>query len=268
MSKARSIRLVLSGVGLAVVLTGCPAQSPSAPASPGAATPVQTPAASSPAPATPMASASPMGTASPVSSSTPSASASPAAQGEHGLVPLPGRTAPAITEVLKYKVSTTAGDFEMEVYPQAAPNAAKRWQELVQEGFFDNTAVSRVVKTPDPFVAQFGINPNKAEWKEKNFNDDPSYFQLLPGTVCFAKSGADHNSTQVFINYRENNALADPSYNFTVFGRVTKGMEAVEKFAEVGPPGDGLDQNALWMDKDYLKKIPDKPTMITSVKKI
>lgn len=165
-------------------------------------------------------------------------------------------------------MSTTTGDFDMEVYPQAAPNAAERWEALVKEGFFDNTAVSRVVKTPEPFVAQFGINPNKAEWKEKNFKDDPSYFQLLPGTVCFAKAGADHNSTQVFINYKENNPLADPAYNFSVFGRVTKGMENVENFAEVGPPGDGLDQTALWMDKDYLKKIPDKPTMIKSIKKI
>ena len=60
------------------------------------------------------------------------------------------------------RLETSAGDVVIEVYPQAAPNAAKRFVELVTSGFYDDTPISRVVPG---FVAQFGINwrdPHKA----------------------------------------------------------------------------------------------------------
>ena len=115
------------------------------------------------------------------------------------------------------------------------------------------------------FVAQFGVNwrdPQKA-WKDRNFDDDPSLFALERGTLAFAKAGANTNSTQVFINYKENNQLADPRYNFTVFGKVVGGMDVVDRFAPVGDPSGGLDQTRLWEDgAAYLDSLPAKPTMI------
>jgi cyclophilin family peptidyl-prolyl cis-trans isomerase len=265
-----SLKLLLSLASLAVLLTACPSQqpgsnstpqtiaanTPATPASPGAP-PAQT--------ASPAATATPAGSASP--QATPATSGTPAVKADL-LAPLPGKTPAPITEIKRVKVTTTAGDFVMEVYPQAAPHAAERFLTLVKEGFYDNTAVGRVVKQPEPFVAQFGINPNKAHWKEKNFDDDPSLYQLLPGTVCFAKAGANHNSTQVFINYKDNSFLATPEYNFAVFGKVVKGMDIVEKFASVGDPSGGLDQEALWTNPDYVEGLPEKPTMITSIKAV
>ena len=150
----------------------------------------------------------------------------------------------------------------MEIYPEAAPNAAQRFIELVESGFYDDTPVSRVVPG---FVAQFGVNwrdPHKA-YKEKNFDDDPTYFQLEKGTLAFAKAGPNTNSTQVFINYRTNNQLADPSMNFTVFGKVVEGMDIVDSFAQVGDPQGGLDQGRLWADgAAYIESLDEKPTMI------
>ena len=177
---------------------------------------------------------------------------------------LPGRTgaAPALTQSTKIRLETTAGEVLIDVYPQAAPNAAQRFVELVESGFFDDTPISRVVPG---FVAQFGVNwrqPHKA-WKDRNFNDDPTIFALERGTLAFAKAGANTNSTQVFINFRENNRLADPQYNFTVFGKVVGGMDVVDKFVQVGDPSGGLDQQRLWLDGDaYLDSLTVKPTMI------
>ncbi|HEX5048311.1 MAG TPA: peptidylprolyl isomerase, partial [Gammaproteobacteria bacterium] len=83
------------------------------------------------------------------------------------------------------------------------------------------------------------------------------------GTLAFAKAGPNTNSTQVFINYAENNRLADPQYNFTVFAKVVSGMDVVDKFAQVGDPSGGLDQNRLWNDgAAYLASLKTKPTMI------
>lgn len=188
----------------------------------------------------------------------------PAAPLVHELVALPGMegSVPVLTQKTTISMQTSAGELVIEVYPEAAPNAAQRFVELVQSGFFDETPISRVVPG---FVAQFGINwrePHKA-WENNNFNDDPTLFALERGTLAFAKSGPDSNSTQVFINYTENNRLADPQYNFTVFGKVISGMDVVDSFAQVGDPGGGLDQDRLWNDgAAYLESLDAKPTMI------
>jgi cyclophilin family peptidyl-prolyl cis-trans isomerase len=191
-----------------------------------------------------------------------SAPSSSAAQAE--LAPLPGRegSVPALTEKTTVRLATTVGEVVIEVYPQAAPNAVQRFVELVSSGFYDDTPISRVVPG---FVAQFGINwrePHKS-WENRMFNDDPTLFALERGTLAFAKSGANRNSTQVFINFRENNRLAEPQFNFTVFGKVVSGMEVVERFAQVGDPSGGLDQSRLWADGGaYLQSLPVKPTLI------
>jgi homoserine O-acetyltransferase len=205
------------------------------------------------------------GTGSQEATNAPEANA-PSAAPAPKLVPLPGKegTVPAITEVTTVRLATTAGEVVIEVYPQAAPNAAQRFVELARTGFFDDTPVSRVVTG---FVAQFGINwrPPHRAWESRTFRDDPTLFSLERGTLAFAKGGADTNSTQVFINYKQNNQLAVPEYNFTVFGKVVSGMDVVDRFAQVGDPSDGLDQGRLWADGGaYLDSLAVKPTMIVT----
>jgi peptidyl-prolyl cis-trans isomerase A (cyclophilin A) len=180
------------------------------------------------------------------------------------LVPLPGleATAPVLTTATRVTLQTTQGDVVIDVYPEAAPNAAARFIELVQSGFYDETPISRVVPG---FVAQFGINwrEGHSDWQERNFDDDPTLFALERGTLAFAKAGPNTNSTQVFINYQENSHLASPQYNFTVFGKVVSGMEVVDSFLQVGDPGGGLDQGRLWVDGEaYLASLPAQPSMI------
>ena len=180
------------------------------------------------------------------------------------LEPLPGKEdqAPALTRAATVVMRTTGGDVTIEIYPEAAPNAAERFLELVQSGFYNDTPISRVVPG---FVAQFGVNwraPHKS-WQNRNFDDDPTLFALERGTLAFAKAGPNTNSTQVFINYEENNRLADPQYNFTVFGQVVSGMDVVDAFVRVGDPNGGLDQFRLWNDgAAFLDSLPIKPTMI------
>jgi cyclophilin family peptidyl-prolyl cis-trans isomerase len=179
---------------------------------------------------------------------------------------LKGKDAPEITEVVKVLMATDAGDLVIEVYPQAAPNAAKRFLELVEAGFYDGTPLFRVVKSPKPFVAQFGINSDMAEWKDENFDDDPTLFQLTRGTLAFAKAGPNTNSTQVFINYTENNSLADPKYNFTTFAQVVEGMEIADSWVSVGDAGMGLSQGPLWKNHHSVKELDKKPNMIEEMK--
>ena len=182
----------------------------------------------------------------------------------HDLVPLPGMedSVPEITEVTDIVFETSAGNVRIAVYPQAAPNAAQRFVELVESGYYDGTPMFRIVPS---FVAQFGINwrePHNA-WQNRNFDDDPTLFALERGTLAFAKAGPNTNSTQVFVNYIENNRLADPQYNFTTFGMVREGMEIVDNFSQVGE----LDQGRLWSNGEaYIESLDTKPTMIERAK--
>ena len=182
------------------------------------------------------------------------------------LVPLPGKEAdaPQLTQAQVVRFDTTAGAVTIEVYPEAAPNAAQRFVELVESGFYDDIPISRVVPG---FVAQFGINwrdPHRS-WQNRNFDDDPTLFALERGTLAFAKAGPNTNSTQVFINYIENNRLADPQYNFTAFGKIVDGMDVVDQFVQVGDPSGGLNQPRLWSDGGaYLESLEVQPTMIVS----
>ena len=178
------------------------------------------------------------------------------------LTPLPGKEAPEIVQVVKVRMQTDQGELLIEVYPEAAPNAASRFLELVSAGFYDNTPIFRVVSKPEPFVAQFGINSEFAEWENKNFKDDPSLFEMSRGTLAFAKDGPDTNSTQIFINYKQNNQLTAPDRNFSAFGKVVKGMEIADKWVSVGDERMGLDQDALWDNTRMVDTMKPKPTMI------
>lgn len=186
----------------------------------------------------------------------------------HELVPLPGKEGevPEITGKETVIMQTTAGEIIIDVYPEAAPNAAARFLELVESGYYDATPISRVV---DGFVAQFGINGREEHiaWRDRPFDDDPRLFAHERGTLAFAKAGPDTAATQVFINLAENNNLASesPNYRFTVFAAVVEGMDVVDSFVRVGDPSGGLDQERLWRNASaYIDSLDVKPTMIES----
>ena len=148
-----------------------------------------------------LAACQPESNESATGSDAPAAAPGATAVAAGALAPLPGRegAVPELTQRTTIRMQTSAGELTIEVYPDAAPNAAQRFVELAQSGFFDATPISRVVPG---FVAQFGINwrePHKA-WENRTFNDDPTLFSLERGTLAFAKAGPNTNSTQVFVN--------------------------------------------------------------------
>lgn len=242
------MKLIHALIISSIFWTGCQASTPGGGGSPVAV-------------ATSELTASPLASATETIEATPPPPPSPAETGsvdsKTKLEALPGVKAPPLNKVIKARFTTTQGNIDLEIYPEAGPNAAKQFVELIKLGFYNNTPIFRV----EPgFVCQFGINSKKGmiEWKDKNFKDDPSYFRLGPGTVAFAKAGPDTNSTQVFINYNDNSGLVQQG--FTAFAKVVKGYEGSVKFKQVPEAGD---QGALWNDTEgFIKGLPNKPDMI------
>ena len=133
-----------------------------------------------------------------------------------------------------------------------APITAGNFADLVQRGFYDGLSFHRVVKTPNPFVAQGGdprgngtggfIDPDTN--RERNIpleiqldnRDEPSYNRLLGsktpalqhkrGAIAMARSQSPASASSQFYF-----ALTDLEFldgNYAVFGYVTDGMDAVD----------------------------------------
>jgi peptidyl-prolyl cis-trans isomerase A (cyclophilin A) len=160
------------------------------------------------------------------------------------------------------RFETTAGDFDVEVNRDWAPRAADRFWNLVRIGFFDGCRFFRVVPG---FVAQFGKSGDpevNKHWWSSNIKDEPVKESNKRGYLSFAKGGADSRSTQVFVNLQDNKDL--DGQGFPAFGRVTKGMEVVDKL--YGEYGEKPDQGQIhFKGEDYLRQFFPRLDKIKSV---
>ena len=152
------------------------------------------------------------------------------AQGDAGKARLktPAALKEKAPDKYKAKFDTSAGVIVIEVTRAWAPLGADRFYNLVKNGFYDDVRFFRVLSG---FMAQFGMNGDPAiqrPWSTTNFPDDPVKESNKRGYVTFAKTSAPNSrSTQVFINFGDNASL--DSQGFAPFGRVTEGMNVVDK---------------------------------------
>lgn len=152
---------------------------------------------------------------------------------------------------------TTAGDFTIQVTHAWAPNGADRFYNLVRHHFYDGASFFRVLPG---FMAQFGMSayPQVSRaWENANIKDDPVTQHNRRGFVSFAMAGPNTRTTQIFINYGNNDNL-DQS-GFSVFGVVTDGMDVVDKlysgYGEGAPDGHGPNQELIGArGRAYLEK--------------
>jgi len=154
------------------------------------------------------------------------------------------------------KFTTTKGDIVIQVTKAWAPRGADRFYNLVRSGFFTDCAFFRVLRTPRPFMAQFGIHPNPAvakAWRDANLMDDRPIETNKRGRITFATAGPNTRTTQMFINFSDNSFL--DSQGFAPFGEVVEGMDVIDKInAEYGEtPDQGRIQSEgkAYLDRFY-----------------
>ena len=153
------------------------------------------------------------------------------------------------------------GDVEIKLFPDVAPKHVERIQYLADNGFYDNVVFHRVI---DGFMAQtgdvkFGNSTSKdfdlrrAGMGGSDLPDLKSEFNDLPhqkGTLSMARSSdPDSANSQFFICFEDAPHL---DRNYTVFGKVVKGMEFVMNIKR----GDG--QNGSVSDPDKIISFKSK----------
>ncbi len=128
---------------------------------------------------------------------------------------------------------STGGTVVVLLRPDLAPQHVARIQQLTRQGFYDGVSFHRVIPG---FMAQGGDPTGTGEGGSK-LPDLKSEFTTTPflrGTVGAARTqDPDSGNCQFFITFV---ARPDLDNDYTVFGRVISGMDAVDTIAVGEPP--------------------------------
>ena len=135
-------------------------------------------------------------------------------------------------------LETTKGNVVIELRPDLAPKHVERIKQLVGEGFYDGIVFHRVI---DGFMAQTGC-PHGTGTGGSDYPNLPAEFNAEPhvrGTLSMARSQSPNSANSQFFICFDDARFLDKQY--TVWGKVTEGMENVDKI-ERGEPVENPDK--------------------------
>lgn len=136
-------------------------------------------------------------------------------------------------------VTTNAGDIGISLDGAKAPQAVANFVTLAKEGYFDTTKCHRLVTTTihvlqcgDPTASGSGT-PGYSWGPVENAPSDGVY---PAGTIAMARVGdkGDSMGSQFFFVYADSTIPPDSAGGYTVFGRVTSGLDVLQAIADAG----------------------------------
>lgn len=134
---------------------------------------------------------------------------------------------------------TNYGDFTVELDYENAPKSAENFAQYVKDGFYNGTIFHRVINN---FMIQGGgFEPGmtQKETRETIENEADNGLKNDVGTLAMARTMEPHSaSSQFFINVKDNDFLnhtgkTSQGWGYAVFGKITDGMEVINKIKEV-----------------------------------
>jgi len=142
-------------------------------------------------------------------------------------------------------IATNRGDIAVELDGALAPQAVASFVSLARDGFFDSTSCHRLV-TAGIFVLQCGdptgTGTGGPGYRFGPVENAPADDVYPAGTIAMARVGGDAFSmgSQFFLVYEESQIPSDSAGGYTVFGRITSGLDVVKAIADEGNGADGV----------------------------
>lgn len=136
-------------------------------------------------------------------------------------------------------LNTNYGPITVELDFDKAPKSAENFLSYAKSGFYNGTIFHRVI---NDFMIQGGGFESGMAQKDNGEpieNEADNGLQNLVGTLAMARTAVPHSATsQFFINVGDNHFLnhsskTDQGWGYAVFGKVTDGMDVVNKIKEV-----------------------------------
>jgi len=168
------------------------------------------------------------------------------------------QTKPAPAKGNLVRLETSLGDIVIELDNAKAPISTANFKSYVTSGFYDGTLFHRVIKD---FMIQGGgftpdMKPKRTQSPIRNEADNKLANKKY--TIAMARTGDPHSATaQFFINVKDNafldhKAPSGDRWGYAVFGKVTQGMDVVDRIARVKTGNKGGNQD-----------VPLEPVVIT-----
>ena len=133
-------------------------------------------------------------------------------------------------------IKTNHGEIGVELFDEKAPITCENFRQYVKDGHFADTVFHRVI--PNFMIQGGGMDenlsskPTRAPIKNEADNGESN----ARGTLAMARTGVvDSATSQFFINLRDNDFLnhGTRDFGYAVFGKVSSGMDVVDKIAAV-----------------------------------
>ena len=122
-------------------------------------------------------------------------------------------------------IKTSEGTIEIELFADKTPITVNNFVTLAKKNFYDKTFFHRVIKG---FMIQGGDPTGTGSGGPGYKFDDEKFDGTYDrGTVAMANAGPNTNGSQFFIMHQK----MDLPKNYVIFGKVTKGIEVVDKIA-------------------------------------
>ncbi|WP_350560669.1 peptidylprolyl isomerase [Psychrobacter sp. CAL346-MNA-CIBAN-0220] len=137
------------------------------------------------------------------------------------------------------ELDTTMGAIVIELNEEKAPKTVENFLNYVKSGHYDGTIFHRII---DGFMIQGGgmdADMNEKGTNKPVENEADNGLKNDAGTVAMARTQDPHSATsQFFVNVKDNDFLNHTGKNsqgwgYTVFGKVTSGMDVIEKMRGV-----------------------------------
>ena len=157
------------------------------------------------------------------------------------------------------ELDTNMGAIVIELNEEKAPKTVENFLNYVQSGHYDGTIFHRII---DGFMIQGGGMDAEMNEKATNApveNEADNGLKNDKGTIAMARTQDPHSATsQFFVNVKDNDFLNHSGKNmqgwgYTVFGKVTSGMDVIEKMR-------GVPTGRFGMHAD----VPKEPVVINS----
>jgi cyclophilin family peptidyl-prolyl cis-trans isomerase len=158
---------------------------------------------------------------------------------------------------------TSEGGIKIELWNDKAPVTVANFLRYVDEGFYDGTVFHRVISD---FMIQgggFTVDMKQKKTRDPIKNEAAPALRNDRGTIAMARTNLVNSATsQFFINVENNDFLnhkntSPMGFGYAVFGKVTEGMDIVDKIRNVKTGSFGQHQD-----------VPIKQVIIQSVKRI
>jgi peptidyl-prolyl cis-trans isomerase B (cyclophilin B) len=131
---------------------------------------------------------------------------------------------------------TNHGSIGLELYPDDAPKTVRNFVKLARDGFYDGVTFHRVI--PDFMIQGGDPTGTGSGGPGYTFEDEINEHKVARGALAMANAGPNTNGSQFFIVTADACPWLDGKH--TVFGRVSDGMDVVDKISEL--PRDSRDK--------------------------